>query len=101
MYSKKCERNTFLKKVMLSCTLRVISRNINKPRISEAFVHYQESIIPVIFFEKREISFEVSTFGGLLFSGRTLLSEFVMNTFDILLLLPEVRYFRGVVIFGT
>ena len=55
----------------------------------------------LLFISKREISFEVSTFGGLLFSGRTLLSGFVMNTCDILLLLPEVRYFRGVVIFGT
>ena len=55
----------------------------------------------LLFILKREISFEVSTFGGLLFSGKTLLSGFVMNTCDILLLLPEVRYFRRVVILGT
>ena len=55
----------------------------------------------LLFISKREISCEVSTFGGLLFARRTLLSGFVMNTCDILLLLPEVRYFRGVVIFGT
>ena len=34
----------------------------------------------LLFFSKREISCEVSTFGGLLFSRRTLLSGFVMNT---------------------
>ena len=45
-----------------------------------------------IFFTKREISFEVSTIGGSLFSGRSLLSGFA-NTCDISLLLLEVRCF--------
>ena len=50
------------------------------------------------FFAKRKTSFEVSTFGGSLFSGGSLLSG---NTCDFLSLLSEVRYFRGVVTFGT
>ena len=36
---------------------------------------FRVSIIPVIF-AKREICFEVSTFGGSLFSGESLLSGF-------------------------
>ena len=44
-------------------------------------------------------NFEVSTFGGSLFPGVSLLSGFA-NTCDILSLLSEVRYFRGVVTFG-
>ena len=39
---------------------------INKPRISEAFV---QDIYHTLCFAKREISFEVSTFGGSLFWG--------------------------------
>ena len=53
-----------------------------------------------LFFSKREISFEVSTFGGSFFSGGSLLSGFA-NTCDILSLLSEVRYLRGVVTFVT
>ena len=44
------------------------------------------------FFAKRKTSFEISTFGGSLFSGGSLLSG---NTCDFF------RYFRGVVTFGT
>ena len=59
----------------------------------------------LLFFAKREISFEVSTFGGSLFiylfiylfgggeGGESLLPGFA-NTCDILSLLSEVRYFR-------
>ena len=52
------------------------------------------------FLAKREISFEVSTFEGSLFSVGSLLSGFG-NTCDILSLLFEVCYFRGVVTFAT
>ena len=65
---------------------------INKPRISVAFVQDINHIR--YFFAKRKTSFEVSTFGGLLFSKGSLLSGFA-NTFDFLSLLSEVRYFRG------
>ena len=61
---------------------------INKPRISVAFNLFRISIISVIF----------STFGGWLFSGGSLLSGFA-NTCDILSLLLEDRYFRGVCYF--
>ena len=61
-----------------------------------AFVQGDQSAI----FAKREISFEVSTFGGSLFSGGSKLLGFA-NTCDILSLLSEVRYFQGVVTFGT
>ena len=50
------------------------------------------SIISVTF-AKREISFEFSTFGGLLFSGASLRSGFD-NTFHIFSPLSRVRYFR-------
>ena len=43
------------------------------------------------FFAKRKTSFEVSTFGGSLFSGGSLLSG---NTCDVLSLLSRGRYFR-------
>ena len=53
------------------------------------------------FLQKSKLVFRsVSTFGGSLFSGRSLLLGFV-NTSDILSLLLEVRYFRGVVTFET
>ena len=45
-------------------------------------------------------SFEVSTFGGSLFSGASPLSGFD-NICDIFSPLTEVRYFRGIVTFGT
>ena len=54
-----------------------------------AFNLFRISIISVIFF---------FTFGGWLFSGGSLLSGFA-NTCDILSLLLEVRYFRGVCYF--
>ena len=44
--------------------------------------------------------FEISTFGGSLFSGGSLISGFA-NTCDILSLLSKLRYFRGVVTLGT
>ena len=101
--AKKCERNTFWKKVMyilhfksyeLECQIIII----DKPRISVAFKLFRiSSIISVIFCM---CNFEVSTFGGSLFSGGSLLSGFA-NTCDILSLLSEVRHFRGVVTFGT
>ena len=55
-----------------------------------------------LFLQKRKFGnhFEVSTFGGSLFPGGSLLSGFA-NTCDILSLLSEVRYFPGVVTFGT
>ena len=53
-----------------------------------------------LFFTKRKIRFEVSVFGGSLFSGGSLLSGFA-NTCDTLLLLSDVRYLRGVVTFVT
>ena len=60
---------------------------INKPRISvTGYLSY------LLFFAKREISFGVTTFGGLLFPGGLLLLGFA-NTCDILSLLSEVRYF--------
>ena len=52
------------------------------------------SILSVIFFAKREISFEVSTFGGSLFSGESLLSGFA-NTCDV----NFYRYFWTFAIF--
>ena len=45
-------------------------------------------------------SFEVSTFRGSLFSGASLLSGFDY-TCDIFSPFTEVRYFRGIVTFGT
>ena len=70
---------------------------INKPCISVAFV---KDIYHICYFlQKKEVSFEVS-FGGLLFSGRLLLSGFV-NTCDILSLLSKVCYSQGVVTFRT
>ena len=55
------------------------------------------SIISVIFLQKKEVSFEVSSFGGLLFSGRLLLSGFA-NTCDILSLLSKVCYSQGLLL---
>ena len=57
-------------------------------------------MINPLFFAKMEIRFKISTFGGSLFSGGSPLSGFANNC-DILSLLSEVRYFRGVVTFGT
>ena len=44
------------------------------------------------FFTKRKTSFEISTFGGSLFSGGSLLSG---NTCDFFSLLSRGRYFRN------
>ena len=57
--------------------------------------HFCRIINPLLFFAKREISFEVSSFGGSLFLGG------IATFCDIILLLSEVRFFRGVVAFGT
>ena len=56
-----------------------------------AFNLFRVSIISIFFFSKREISFDVSTFRGSLFSGGSLLLGFA-NTCDILSLLLEVHY---------
>ena len=47
-----------------------------------------------LFLAKNEISFEVATFGGLLFSGGSLLLGFA-NTCDISSLLSRGRYFQN------
>ena len=64
---------------------------MNKPRISEAFV---QDIYQTLCFAKREISFEVSTFGGLLFWGDR-------HFRDLLTPVTFYRFFRGIVNFGT
>ena len=65
-----------------------------------AFNLFRISIISVISFAKKEISFEVSTFGGSSFSGGSGYFR-DLPTPDMLSLLSEVRYFLGVVTFGT
>ena len=77
---------------------------------------FRISILSVFFFffAKREISFETSSFGGsLLLLLLLLLLLFIFlfwegvanlgfaNSCDVLSLLSEVRYFQGVVTFGT
>ena len=47
-----------------------------------------------LFYAKREISFEISTFGGSLFSGGSLLSGFA-NTCDMLLYFRRFATFEG------
>ena len=75
---------------------------------------FRISILSVFFFfAKREISFETSSFGGSLLLLLLLLLLFIFlfwegvanlgfaNSCDVLSLLSEVRYFQGVVTFGT
>ena len=71
----------------MECQIIIIS----KPRISVALFCSGYLSYP-LFFAKREISVEVSTFRGSLFLGRSLLSGFA-NTLDISSLLSEVHYF--------
>ena len=90
---------------MISCTLRVMNRSVKLSLLINLgsvwhLLMIRISIISVIFFAKREIRFEVSTFGGSLFSGASLLSGFD-NTCDTFSPLSEVRYFRRIVTFGT
>ena len=65
-----------------------------------AFNLFRISIISVILQKGKFGNFEVSTFEGWLFSGGSQLSGFT-NTCDILSLLSEFHYIRGVVTLGT
>ena len=67
----------------MSCTLRVMNRNVKY-----SLLMFRLSVIPVIFFAKREISLEVSTFGGSLVSGGSLLLGFLLTP------VTFYRYFR-------
>ena len=92
LFEEKVMYILYFKSYKQECSIIII----NISRISVAF--FQD----IYFFAKRKISFEVSTFGGSLFGGGGgwQLSGFA-NTCDILSLPSEVRYFRGVVTFGT
>ena len=66
----------------------------NKPCICSGYLSYP------LYLQKGKLVLRSLLSGGSLFSGGTLLSGFA-NTCDILSLLSEIPYFRGVVTFGT
>ena len=81
----------YLKSYEYECQIIIIVINLG---ICSGYLSYP------LYLQKGKLVLRSLLSGGSLFSGGTLLSGFA-NTSDILSLLSEIPYFRGVVTFGT
>ena len=90
----KIMKNVKCEKWCISWTLRVMNRNVKSSSLinlrSVWHLICSRYLSYLLFSAKREIIFEVSSFGGWLLSGGLLLSGFA-NTCDILSLFSEVQ----------